>query len=58
MLCASFPPIQAAMVVAMEERTITESGVAMATARAVMVQGLANTLGFLMALLLASAAAS
>lgn len=42
------------MVLAMDDRMTTESGVAMATASAVIVHGLANLLGLFIALVLAS----
>ena len=42
------------IVLAIEVRTMTESGVAIATASAVIVHGLANLLGLFMALALAS----
>ena len=42
------------IVLAMDERTMTDRGVAIATARAVIVHGLANLLGLFIALVLAS----
>ena len=57
LLWVSFAPTHAAIVFEMEVLTITESGVAIATANAVIVQGLANFLGFFIARALASIAA-
>ena len=54
LLCSSFPPTQATIALEMDERMITESGVAIATASAVIIQGLVNLLGLFIALALAS----
>ena len=54
LLCASFPPTHAAIVLAKGARTMTDSGVAMIVASAVRMQGFENRLGLFMALVLHS----
>ena len=54
LLCSSFPPTQAMIVLAMDVFMMIERGVAIATARAVIVHGLVNRLGLFIALVLAS----
>lgn len=54
LLWASFPPTHAAIVLARGARITTESGVAMAVASAVRMQGFENCLGLFIALVLDS----
>ena len=57
-LWVSLPPTHAAIVLASGARTPTERGVAMATARAEVMQGFGKSLGLFMTRALASLAAS